>query len=435
MNGWFRSLTLGALITTPLAPTIAFGQEGGAPSPSTTDAPSTPTGGQGSDYFYQDPLDVAIGDPISYLVPQGRRVRARGWLDGGFIGNTQDPASKFNGPYNAVDRSNEPMFNQAYLITEAVLPSDETFGVGGRVDILYGEDFLLAQSAGVEARQNFSLKWNSQYYGIAIPQAYGEIGNSKLSLKLGHFYTIVGYESVMSPLNFFYSHSYSYQFAGPFTHWGGLAKYQWTDNVEFEGGIVNGWNALDNRTDRPNFLGKVKYTSDSKLWWTSFAVVTGDEFSNVAGLPNVANVSSNRTRYSLLAGLNPTCNIEYVFHHWYGVQNDGQPFGGAALWYGIDQYLYYRMTEKWRAGARFEWFRDDDGTRIGLNRPSNPNKPPFPGSAYSLALGLNWTPIPNVLIRPEIRADWFTGNVARQPYNDGVDDYQLMIGVDAIVKF
>ena len=39
--------------------------------------------------------------------------------------------------------------------------------------------------------------WNSgEYYGLAIPQLYGEIGNQDLSLKLGHFYTIVGYEGV-----------------------------------------------------------------------------------------------------------------------------------------------------------------------------------------------------------------------------------------------
>ena len=43
-----------------------------------------------------------------------------GWLDGGLVGNTSSPASKFNGPYNAVDRSNEAMFNQGYLIAERV---------------------------------------------------------------------------------------------------------------------------------------------------------------------------------------------------------------------------------------------------------------------------------------------------------------------------
>src|SRR5688572_22996269 len=29
-----------------------------------------------------------------------------GWANAGFVGNMSDPPSKFNGPYNAIDRSN-----------------------------------------------------------------------------------------------------------------------------------------------------------------------------------------------------------------------------------------------------------------------------------------------------------------------------------------
>ncbi len=109
------------------------------------------------------------------------------------------------------------------------LPTDGCSGIGGRVDLLYGEDFFLPQSAGFELRPNGALHWNPQYYGLAIPQAYGEYGNDVVSIKVGHFYTPVGYEGVQSPTNFFYSHSYSYQFAGPFTHWGTLATAKLAD--------------------------------------------------------------------------------------------------------------------------------------------------------------------------------------------------------------
>jgi hypothetical protein len=56
-----------------------------------------------------------------------------------------------------------------------------------------------------------------------MPQAYVEtnlpIGKG-LSVKVGHFYTLLGYEVVTAPDNFFYSHSYSMQYGEPFTHWG-----------------------------------------------------------------------------------------------------------------------------------------------------------------------------------------------------------------------
>jgi hypothetical protein len=129
-----------------------------------------------------------------------------------------------------------------------------------------------------------------------------------------------------------------------------------------------------------------------------------------------------------------------VFHHWLGYQEDGAVGGGDAFWYGVDQYLYYTINDCWKAGLRVEWFRDEDGTRIGLNRPSNPNTPPpagpaFVGDVMSVSLGVNWTPLSNLVIRPELRADFYDGQTTAQPYDDGASDTQFMIGVDGILKF
>jgi len=372
-----------------------------------------------------------------FLIPQGERLKVYGWLDGGFIGNTDSPSSKFNGLYNAVDRSNEGMFNQAYLVMERLLPKDGSFGVGGRADLLYGEDFLLAQSAGWELSPAGRQRVNAgqEFYGIAMPQLYGQVGTEKLNVKLGHFYSPVGYEGVMSPYNFFYSHSYSYQFFGPFTHWGSLGNWKPTANLDVFGGLVNGWNALDRQNDAINVLAGFKYTGTNKNWWTSFAIVTGDEFTNVAGLPGVAAGQANRTRYSYILSVDLTDRLEYVFHHHLGAQQDGSPDGGTALWYGIDQYLYYTVNEQWKVGSRIEWVRDNDGTRIGLNRPSNPNNPPLEGDVFSFTFGANWSPLGgNLIIRPELRADWYNGD-GRQPYYDGTKDYQFMLGLDAILRF
>ena len=102
-----------------------------------------------------------------------------------------------------------------------------------------------------------------------------------------------------------------------------------------------------------------------------------------------------------------------MFHHWLGAQQDGLVTGESPYWYGIDQYLYYTINDCWKAGLRFEWFRDEDGTRVGLNRPSNPNNPPFVGDFYSLSFGVNWQPRTNFMLRPEIRTDWYDGDAQR----------------------
>ena len=287
-------------------------------------------------------------------------------------------------------------------------------------------------------------QWNSgEYYGLAMPQLYGEVGNQDLSVKLGHFYTIVGYEGVPAVGNFFYEKSYSYQFAGPFTHWGGLATWRATDNLELNGGLVNGWNGLASPYSKANFLGRARVKNDDNSLAGTFAIVTGDEGNDFSPLYQPAPVlaSANRTRYSLLFEMRPSDRWEYVFHQWLGTQAQGLAGGGTALWTGIDQYLYWAASKTWKWGARFEWFQDTDGTRVGLNRPSNPNHVPLPGNYYSLTLGANWVPTGNFLMRPAFRWDFYGGPLGgppsgpRLPYNDGASWNQTMLGFDAIQKF
>jgi hypothetical protein len=374
-----------------------------------------------------------------FLFGESDRGGVYGWLDGGFVGNFGVPGSKFNGPYNAVDRANEPMMNQVYLVGERTLPTDGSNGVGARADLLYGEDFFLAMSQGWETNPG-SRNWNSgEYYGLAIPQLYAEVGNRDLSLKLGHFYTIVGYEGVPAVGNFFYFKSYSYQFAGPFTHWGGLVHWNATDTIEIDAGLVNGWNTLASAYTDANFLGRARIRNADNSFATSFAIITGNEANVFSPFfqPAPPLTSANRTRYSLIFEFRPASNWEYLFHHWLGTQADGLADGGTALWAGIDQYLYYRVSDTWAWGARFEWFQDTDGTRVGLARPSNPNRVPLPGNFYSLTIGPNWSPTGNFLMRPAFRWDFFGGPYGgtRAPFNDGVSNQQTMLGFDMIQRF
>lgn len=381
-------------------------------------------------------LGEVLCDPIRRLFPQQGPVRLRGWINSGGVYNSSVPDSKFNGPYAIVDRSAEPMLNQLYVILDRPLPTSGRFGAGFRVDTLFGSDFYLGQSRGFEVDRDFGLRWNGQYYGLAIPQAYGEFGDDVISLKLGRFYTTVGYEMLPAVGNFFYSRAYSFQFGQPITHWGGLLTTQLTRHWNVHVGLVNGWDTLVGRANNINFLGGLKYQA-TDWWWTSFALVSGQEQNNVANLPNIPGTDGNRTRYSFLFGLLPggACGKwEYVFHHYYGFQENGTPQGNFARWYGIDQYLYYRVSQSLRAGLRFEWFRDEDGTRVGLNRPANPNKPPLPGNFFSLTTGVNYTPTANFMVRPEIRWD-FTTDSARPAFNDGQKNYQLMLGCDMIWQF
>ena len=61
----------------------------------------------------------------------------------------------------------------------------------------------------------------------------------------------------------------------------------------------------------------------------------------------------------------------------------------------------------------------------------------FVGDFYELTCGLTWRPHSNVIVRPELRFDWYDGAVGAMglPFNDGASDDQLTFAVDAIVTF
>lgn len=98
------------------------------------------------------------------------------------------------------------------------------------------------------------------------------------------------------------------------------------------------------------------------------------------------------------------------------------------VWYGIVQYLLYDLNECLGAGARFEWFRDDDGVRVP-DSLGNMNA----GNFFALTMGLNYKPHTNVVLRPEVRWDWSNGGA--RPFDDGSDKNQFTAGMDAILTF
>ena len=112
----------------------------------------------------------------------------------------------------------------------------------------------------------------------------------------------------------------------------------------------------------------------------------------------------------------------------------GAPPVQDAEWYGVNQYLFYQFNCCWSAGMRFEWFRDDDGTRVtGIGDGNAIQGLFFEGHFYEVAWGLNWKPNDNVVVRPELRYDWFDG--AGLPYDANTSDEQFMAAVDMIIHW
>lgn len=351
------------------------------------------------------------------------RLNVGGWLDTGITYNPAGPGDRFNGTVSFGDRAGELQLNQTYLYLERpVNVQGENWDLGGRVDFLFGTDAAFAQAGGdPQGHWDGHLVGNhNRFYQLAIPQIYLEgvapVGNG-ITAKLGHFYTIVGNESVMAPDNFFYSHTYLMQYGEPFTQTGLLASYAPTENFTINAGtvtgsIIGGWDGVfDHNLEQWGFLGGVTWTNNL----TSFtANATHGVQDQKIGDWNL---------YSLVLHHDFFEDLHFTLQHDYGWA-DNAVNNQAAQWYGLAPYLIYDLSETISVGIRGEWFRDDEGFRA-LSRariaahpaaggsdhlqpiPSrNPTGDLAGNTYYQLTAGLNWKPKPWITVRPNVRYDW-----------------------------
>ena len=368
-----------------------------------------------------------------------------GWVNGGIMANFHDPADDFNGPVTFADRD-YGQFNQGYAVIEKLANNCGCgWDFGGRVDVLFGSDYFFTQATGLELHDDGTAHWNQNAagfgseYGLALPQFYLQAQYNDWDIKLGHFYTPIGYEVVPAPGNFFYTHAYTMQYGEPFTHTGVLGAYKYSDTTTLNLGIVNGWDHFDREVDTGAAIFGFGWDGGEGLTVAWNMIVSPNE-------PNVNGGLSNRDMYSFVVGKTFGCCDEwqYVFQHDYGWQQDGVRGGGAtAEWYGINQYLFYTINDCWKAGMRFEWFRDDDGTRVtGLRNQNNfIFNDGYEGNFFEVSAGLNWTPSANLTVRPELRYDWFdgvkvadggTGPAGGGPFRGGTGVDQIVAGFDVI---
>ncbi len=358
-----------------------------------------------------------------------RDIAVGGWIQQGVTLNAWNPPSRFNGPLLTNDRHGEYQLNQTWLYLER--PADTGgcgFAVGGRIDMFYGSDYRTTASTGLEDQIN----GDNQENGLALPQAYLEVAYNDLSVKLGHMTGILGYEVVPSVGNFFYSHNFGLYYSQPIVVTGAMAKYRLNRRWTLQGGIHRGNNTWeDNNTDF-DFMGGATWTSCNELTSLAFALSSGAQ--DAAG-------QLNRTVYSMVLKHQLTDPLLFVLTHDYGTQ-DGAAAGRSAQWYGFGQYMIYTFNPCWSAGLRAEWWRDDDGANIaGLgNLPGIrgwAGGPGFAGDFTEVTAGINWRPHPNIIVRPELRWDWYNGAQAagQWPFDDGGHDHQFTLATDLIVTF
>jgi len=326
-----------------------------------------------------------IGDPWT-LFGEHNGISAGGWAQ---IGYHTANLRNFN------SRADEVQLHQAWLYAEKALDTSAGFDFGGRIDYLYGTDAQDTQAFGTGQR-GWDNSWDNGAYGHAIPQAYFEAGYGDLSVKVGHFFTIIGWEVVGAPNNFFYSHAYTMIHSEPFTHTGALATYKVSDDITAYGGYVLGWDSgFDDNGDA--FLGglSVQVTDD---WNMTYASTGGRFGEDRLGVFEKGYMQSIVSQYALSEKLRYITQSDLL---------NTEDAAGATVrdTFGLNQYLIYTLSDCWAVGGRFEWWSvaNDSGAFGGVADAASRV------DVYDITVGLNYRPHANLMIRPEVRYDWARG--------------------------
>ncbi|QDT35945.1 outer membrane beta-barrel protein [Stratiformator vulcanicus] len=342
-----------------------------------------------------------LGEPYTLMdalcdCPDQAPFQVYGWTQWGYTSNS-------TGNFN--DYTDRFQNNQSYLVVERVADGSCGLDIGGRADIVYGTDAPDTQAFGNNPGvfDNTASLQFGEAYGWAFPQLYAEAAYGDFSVIGGHFYTLVGYEVVTAPDNFFYSHAFTQYNSEPFTHTGVLGTYSGMDDVELYGGWVLGWDTgFDQFDDGNGFLGgaSVSVTDDATVTYILFA---GDSGFRGAGY-----------NHSIVADVALTDNLNYVFQSDF-VSLDGDD--GEE--YGVNQYLFYTINDCLAVGGRAEWWHTDNGGAF---------------DAYNYTFGANIRPQANVVVRPEIRYQNASDINEAEAFLGGDFD-SFIFGTDVILTF
>ncbi len=359
-----------------------------------------------------------------------------GWIQGGYTYNLDGPnrsqigafPNSFLGP-NFNNRHNDFMANQVWLRLEKALEHDKA-SWGYTVDVNFGQDAADFNVISIGMWENFTGDADTtiaddEDFGLDIPQFFvethipGFITPKGLDIRVGRFFTLHGNELSPAILTDFYSHSYGYFYSWPLTHTGVMATLHLTDTVDLMNGLVLGWdNVFADNNDKLSWHGMVVWTDCDKN--SSFYVTW------MVGPEGLGRFDSANDDWRVLITADywrkfGRCNEWKLVLHAAQAWDESSALGEDVEWYDYAVNLFYTITPQWILGARAEYFRDDDGVRIGIA-----------DGFYEVTAGLTYKPFQNLRIRPEARWD---RAVHTAPFNDFSDKEMFTFAVDVIWEF
>lgn len=378
---------------TPLLCSVLFG--GAAASAVDLDylngAPAKPIVASAMPSYTQEVAAEAIPEEAAVEEPEK-------WLSGNVVGYWMDG-------YKGTDAA----LAQAWLTAHKSIDSNRPFSMGYQIDALFGT--MNGQCFG---DGGFDGKWGvtGDGYAASIFQAYAEVGMGKLSAKVGKFGTLLGFEPLDASADNFLTHTNMYDHE-PLTHSGGLLTWAPEDALELSVGLVSGSdNSFGNNFGDTGFLFgatlnldenlSVSYASELMQVHSAFGADRAAQSFGYYDLGGASIGDQNEYLQSVTVNLGLSDKLSYSFTTNYGTMEDRATRTQRYSQFGLANYLTYKHTDNFSSNLRYEYYTqqlEGEENFDGIEKESK-------GNYHDITYSINYMPVENMFILPEIRYDW-----------------------------
>ncbi|MEY2529220.1 MAG: hypothetical protein QOJ05_1310 [Verrucomicrobiota bacterium] len=387
------------------------------------------------------PDEEAVRDNLVQQQEAKSRLAISGWIESGITFNPDNPKDNQNFGRFFDDRANEPLLNQLVLNFErALVPKPGEFDWGFKVQLMYGSDARFIHSLGLLDNTATESTLQPDLVEAYLNLHFPILSEGGLDVKLGKFVTLEGAETIDPRTNFFYSHTFIFNFGIPLNHTGALATWHATSHVNLVAGLTRGVNtSVKDGNDSIAFHGGIGLDlNDSKLV-ISAATHIGPETPQDDHDQRYLNTIT--TTWKITDKLTSITDLNYA-----------RDAGADADAYGVAQYFTYTINSWLTAGVRGEVFRDDKGfyvvsfadnhdpMRLLAGEPTiDPRTLGGGRTTYAaITIGLNIKPampkpLAGLTIRPELRFDRSLSDT--RPFNESSDDRMFTAAIDAVLTF
>ena len=369
--------------------------------PLAAQAPADPATPAAADTGKADSAKAAA--PAVPAAPAGPKVNISGYVTASYTYSTRHTGGAGSPIVGRLyDRFHDQVeLNAAKLTLDKPVATDK-WDAGAHVDLLFGQNAPVLQSAGLNLGTNGDVE--QAYATVNIPAGDGKY----VQFKAGKFVTLMGLEVIEDVANPNLSEGNQFIYVENFTMTGLRLDAKPSPTVDFELALINGWDVVQDNNSKKSFMGRLGITPDA-LTTIGLVGYFGNEKAAVDGVTPSGNRYGGNLLITRKIG-SATLNLQGD----YGEEKDLPAVGQTAKWWAVGLWAAFDVSPMLNVALRGDYVDDESGPRTSnvFGFPSHAGHK-FGSGTFTLNIK-RWD---SVLIRPEIRYD--RSNLLVFPATDG----------------